>query len=92
MEVAAGRRGTGGGDVAFETDAVSAGSRIDGGYGGEEGLGVGMERLVEERLGGALLHDAAEIHDGHLVGRRPCEDRCLTQAPVAGPQWSHKWL
>ena len=55
------------GGVALEDDAVSA-AVAGRGRGGDEGLGVGVEGVVEDLLGAPLLHDAAEIHDGDAVG------------------------
>ena len=37
-------------------------------HGGEERRGVGMPRTLENRLGRAMLDDAAEIHDRDMVG------------------------
>ena len=114
VEVAARRRGTRGGDVASQADALpamfhrrdacatinrlgacgtthrleacatspQAGSLCHPGIrnGREQGLGVGVERLVEEGLGGTLLDDAAELHHGHLVGQ------VLDDAEVVGDE------
>ena len=36
--------------------------------GGDQGLGVGMLRIVEQRVGRGLLHDHARAHDGDFIG------------------------
>ena len=49
-------------------DGGQAGGAVVGvGQGREQALGVGMQRLCEERVGGGLLDDAAGVHDDDLV-------------------------
>lgn len=68
MEAAAGGDVGGIGGFAGEDDAL-------GGIGedGEEGLGVGVLGVGEDRFGGAGFDDAAEVHDGYSVGDVPGE-------------------
>ena len=44
---------------------------IDGGAVGDEGAGVGVLGILDDLVGGAVLHDAAQIHDRNIVGDVP---------------------
>ena len=57
----------GGGDVALEEDAAGLFFRVGAGDGGEEGLGVGVDGVVDDLVGGSELDDLAEVHDGDAV-------------------------
>ena len=58
-----GRRMDGGGNIAGQEDALAFGIGIHFGYGGDEGLGVGMFRLVEEVAGFGGFDDFSQVHD-----------------------------
>src|SRR5438876_12257583 len=53
--------------VALEDDAFAFGLGIGQGHGREERLGIGVERVREERLLFRQLDDLAEIHDGDAM-------------------------
>ena len=55
-------------NVAFQLDPLGLGRRIRIGNGREQGLGVGMQRILEDVLLGAELHHSAQIHNADLVG------------------------
>jgi hypothetical protein len=67
VEVAAAGWVEGGWDFAFDRLEASL-ARVDPRNLGEEGLGVGVVRLLEQLFGWRHLDDAAEIHDGDPVG------------------------
>ncbi len=65
VKIAAGGRVRGIGHAALQDDALRAQPRVGLGHRGEERLGVGMLRGIEEGLRRRDLGDAAHIHDRH---------------------------
>jgi hypothetical protein len=61
-ERAAGRRVAGIRQLAGEADGARAAAWIGIGNGGEQGLGIGVKRLLEDRVGWCKLNDLAQIH------------------------------
>ena len=55
-------------DLAVEPDPLAVGA-VDAGDGREQRLGVGVVRAGEHGLGGAELHDPAQVEDGDPVGQ-----------------------
>lgn len=49
-------------------DAVHLGRGVRHGDGGEQSLGVGVQRILEDVLGSAVFHQVAQIHNTHGVG------------------------
>ena len=68
MEDAAAGGINGGGQVAFQHNALPMIPGINGGHGGHQRLGVGVGGMGEKLLGGRLLHQMAQIHHAHAVG------------------------
>ena len=68
MELAALGRVGGRRDAALQHDTVHLHRGIGDGDGGEQGFGVGVQRVAEDILRGAILHQIAQIHDAHRVG------------------------
>ena len=68
VELAALRRVGGGGDGAFEHDALHLHRRVGDGDGGEERLRVGVEGIAEDVFLRAILHEVAEVHNADGVG------------------------
>ncbi len=65
-------------DLALEPDALLRHRRIGHRHRREQGLGVGVERRVEQRLDRPALHHLAEIHDDDLVGEVAHECQVVT--------------
>ena len=41
--------------------------RIRTRVGSQQGRGIGMARVLENKLGQTLFHESAQVHDGHLL-------------------------
>src|SRR5215217_1141493 len=70
VEVAAGGRVDRARDVAAEDDPLAAllDHRVGNRHGGQESLGIGVERFLVEGDAVRHLDDLAEVHDGDAVG------------------------
>ena len=68
MELAACGRIGRGRNGALQHDAVHLGRGVRHGDGGEQSLGVGVQRILEDVLGSAVFHQVAQIHNAHGVG------------------------
>ena len=69
-------------DLAFEADARRL-RAFEARHGGEQRLGIRMMRAAEDALGGAELHDAAEIEHGDLVGEIPHDAQVMRDEDIA---------
>ncbi len=69
MEGAARDRLRGAGHLAVEPDLLLLPLRVDQGHRGEERLGVGMVRRVEDDARVTHLHQLAQVDHGHHVGQ-----------------------
>ena len=68
MERTARRWSHGAGNLALGCGALAPLARARLRDGGEQGVGVGVQRLAVDRLLVADLDDAAEIHDRDAIG------------------------
>ena len=68
MELAASRRIRRGGNGALQHDTIHLHRGIRHRDGRKQGLGVGVQRVAEDVLRSAVLHQIAQIHDAHRVG------------------------
>ncbi len=67
MEVASGGGMDRGRDLTGEWGSEGFVDREGGGDSGEECLGVGVEGIGEERVGGRLFDDTSEVHDADVL-------------------------
>ena len=88
METAAGGNIDGGGNIAFQQDALLLVVNIGHRNGGQQCLGVGMHRLLVQLFCIGDLHDLAQVHNddsvgdvfnnGHIVGDEDVGEATLT--------------
>ena len=66
-EAALVRKVDGRGDFAAHYNAILGNIKLGDGNGGEQGLGVGVDRITEELLGRSLFYQLPQIHHGDVV-------------------------
>ena len=88
MEPAPTRRVYGAGRLAWHPQLLPLprGLGVGHRYGGEQGLGVRVERLLEHLLGGAVLHYLAQIHDCYVVAHVPDYAQVMAYEQVGEPE------
>ena len=79
-------------DLALDGDALLLYAQLGNGDGGQQRLGIGVQGIGKQLLGGRFFHDLAQVHDGDIIGEVVDHSQVVGDEDIGEPQLFLKLL